>query len=329
MLRRVSALIQKELLQLMRDRRTLVLLLVGAGAELMLFAAAVHTDIQHIGMVVADQSLSAASRSYLNAFVESDAFDIVAATSDEAGVMQAIDSGQASLGLVIPPDFAARIERRDASVLMLVDGSSAFTSQSAYRSAGTISQKFGATLTAQQTSPLTADVQILYNPDLQDVWFVTPAFIALIFQAVAMNLTSMSVARERESGTIEALLVTPIRPIELMLGKTIPNLAVVFVMAFEMLLVSTLVLGVPFRGNLLVFLAVCLITAGCGLSLGLVISTLVQTRISQCSSPRWSTSRRCSSVACSFRRTRCRGCSARWAISSRRRTSSRLRGACF
>jgi ABC-2 type transport system permease protein len=252
----VFALIEKEFIQLARDRRTVVVLIVAGGLELLLFAAAVHTDITHIPMVVADQSLSPASRAYLDAYVQSQAFDIVVTVSDESGVRQAIDSGQASLGLLIPPDFARHVEAGDASVLMLVDGSSAFTSQSAYRAASAISEQYGARLIAQQTSsPVVAQTQILYNPDLRDTWFVTPAFMALIFQAVAMNLTALSIARERERGTIEALLVTPIRPIELMLGKTIPNLVIVFVMAFEMFIVATVVPGVPFRGNLLVFLA--------------------------------------------------------------------------
>src|SRR5579862_7887591 len=168
-LRRTFALIEKEFLQLLRDRRTVTILLIGGAVELLLFAAAVHTDIKHIPMVVADQSLSEQSRAYLNAFVESESFDIVAAAGDEAGVRQSIDAGQAGIGLVIPPDFASRVDQHDATVLLLVDGSSAYTSQSAYRAALTISEQYGASLVAQNAGPLTAHMQILYNPDLVDV----------------------------------------------------------------------------------------------------------------------------------------------------------------
>jgi ABC-2 type transport system permease protein len=123
MLRRIWAITQKELIQVLRDRATLILLLFMPLLQLVLFSTAIHTDIKHIPMVVADQSLSAESRSYLNALVDSDYFDVVAAVSGQADAMKAIDGGQASLGLVIPPDFATRVTLRQATVLMLVDGS--------------------------------------------------------------------------------------------------------------------------------------------------------------------------------------------------------------
>ena len=107
----------------------------------------------------------------------------------------------------------------------MVDGSSSFTSQSAYRAADTISQQYAAGLAQRSgSSPLTAHIQILYNPDLKDAWFFTPAMVAMMLFAVSESLTSQAIVRERERGTIEALLVTPIRPFELMLAKMIPSL---------------------------------------------------------------------------------------------------------
>jgi drug efflux transport system permease protein len=276
--RRLWALIQKEFIQIARDRRTLLLLIVGTVAELLLFAAAVHTNIAHVPMAVADQSLSSASRQYLNAFVSSDQFRVAISAANEAELRRAIEGGQASIGLLIPPDFANRLAAGSATVLMLVDGSSSFTAQSAYRSASAISQQYAVSLTPLAAPSLTTHTGVLYNPDMQDLWFITPAFIAILFQAVAMNLTSLAVVRERERGTIEALLVTPVRPVELMLAKTIPNVLIVVFDALLLWLVATLALGVPFRGNPVVFLVLSLITAGCGLALGLLISTVVQTQ---------------------------------------------------
>jgi len=276
--RRLWALIQKEFIQLTRDRRTLIALMVAPSLELILFGAAIHTDVKHIPMVVADQSMSPASRAYLNAFVDSESFDIVSAVSGPAEVVRAIDGGQANIGMVIPPDFADQAGRREARVLMLVDGSTSFTAQSAYNTANATSQLYAVSLTGQRSSPLTAHIQILYNPDLKDLWFITPAFIAFLLQSLTMNLTSLAIAREREAGTIEAILVTPIRPIELMLAKTIPSLLVTFGSGFILFVVSILVLGVPFRGNLLLFLGLSLIAVGCGLGLGLAVSTAVQTQ---------------------------------------------------
>ncbi len=278
MWRRLEALVQKEFIQLVRDRRTLIGLMIGPALELLLFAAAIHTNVRHIPMVVADQSLSVASRSYLHAFVDSEDFDIVSTVSSQADVVRAIDSGQASLGMVIPPDFATRVQQGDAQVLMLVDGSSSFTSQSAFRAADAISQQYAISLTRQPTSPLTPHLQILYNPDVKDTWFIMPAFLGFLLYAIAQNLTSLMIVRERERGTIEALLVTPVRPLELMLAKMIPSLVVSFASALVLLAVGTLVLGVPFRGSLLLFMALALIGVGCGLGLGLVISSAVQTQ---------------------------------------------------
>jgi len=278
MSRRLSALIQKEFIQLIRDRRTLIALLIGPALELLLFAAAIHTDVRHIPMVVADQSMSAASRSYLKAFTGTQSFDIAATVSNQADVMRGIDSGQASVGMVIPADFAAQIGRAQAKVLMLVDGSTSFTSQSALNAANAISQQYAVSLIPQQSSPLTAHLQILYNPDLKDSWFITPAFIAMLLYALAEALTSLAIVRERERGTIEALLVTPVRPFELMVAKTIPSLMVTFVSGILLLAVGTLILGVPFRGNLLLLLVLSLIGAGCGLGLGLMISSTAQTQ---------------------------------------------------
>ena len=120
---------------MLRDARSIPLVIIGCTGELILFAFAVHTNVGHIPIVVVDQSMSAASRSYVEAFVESGSFDLEAMAANQADAMRAIDSGQASIGIVIPPDFASQVLLRNATVLMLVDGSSAFTSQSAYRSA--------------------------------------------------------------------------------------------------------------------------------------------------------------------------------------------------
>src|SRR5271157_4024489 len=119
MLRRILAITQKEFIQLWRFPVVLIGLIVGPALELILFAVAINTNVQHIPMVVADQSLSDASRSYLTAFTDSGSFDIVAAVPDQAGVVQAIDSGQASIGIVIPADFARQVVQKDAQVLLL------------------------------------------------------------------------------------------------------------------------------------------------------------------------------------------------------------------
>jgi len=279
MLRRTWAVTQKEFIQLWRFPLVLVGLIVGPGLELILLAVAIHTNVQNIPMVVADQSLSAASQDYLNAFTDSGDFDIVATVPDQASVARAIDSGQASIGIVIPQDFATQVEQKDANVLMLVDGSDSFVAQSAYNSAAAISQQYAIGLTDQPLSPLNADIQILYNPNLETLWFIVPGFGAFLLWGIALKLTAFSVVREREMGTIEALLVTPLRPIELMVAKMIPNLALaVFDLALTFS-VGMLIFGVPFRGSILLFAALASLFAAGSLGLGLAISSVSQSQV--------------------------------------------------
>ncbi len=279
MLRRIWAITQKELIQVLRDRPTLTLLMLMPLLQLSLFATAIHTDIKHIPMVVADQSVSSASRSYLNAMVHSNYFDIVATVSGQADVIKAIDSGQASLGILVPPDFAAKVKLRQANVLMLVDGSDSFTTNSAYNMANAISQSYAISLIQRPVTPLNLDIRILYNPDVRDIWFLIPGMIAMLLQALTLSLTALAVVREREVGTIEALLVTPIRPVELMLGKTIPNLLIAFANMTTILLAGIFIFGVPFLGNVVLFMALCTLFAFSGLGLGLAISVASQSQM--------------------------------------------------
>ena len=279
MWRRVWAITQKEFIQFIRNRLVLPALVIGPVLELILFAVAIRTDVKHVSMVVADLSLSTASRAYLNAFTDSGSFDIVARASGQAGVLRAIDSGQASLGIVIPPDFAARAAAGAATVLIAVDGSDAFVTQSAASSAGAISQQYALSRTRQPAGALNPHFRVLYNPDLQDLWFIVPGFGAFLLYGIALKLTAFAIVREREVGTIEALLVTPIRPIELMLAKTAPNLCVAILNAATVLPIGILMFGVPFRGSLLLFAALSILFACSGLGLGLLISAISQNQL--------------------------------------------------
>jgi len=279
MLRRIWAITQKEFIQLLRFPIVLIGLTVGVALELILFAVAIHSNVNHIPMVVSDQSLSEASRLYLNAFTDSENFDIVSMVPDQASVIRAIDSGQAGIGLVIPVDFATRVQQQDANVLMVVDGSDYFTTQSAYSNAVAISQQYAISLTRQQLSPLDAHIQILYNPDLEDLWFIVPGFGAFLLYGIALKLTAFAIVREREAGTIEALLVTPIRPMELMIAKMIPNLCVAILNLVGTFAIGMFIFGVPFRGSLLLFAALASLFAVGSLGLGLAISAVSQSQV--------------------------------------------------
>ncbi len=286
MLQRILAIVQKEFFQTLRDRTTLVIMLTMPLLQLILFGYAIHMNVSHIPTVVADQSLDDASRSYIDAMVNSGYFDVVSTAADQNAAIQAIDAGRASAGIVIPPDYAEAVQRGDAQVLVLVDGSDLFTSQSAYSAANVIGASYATNVVMNQvdragqagggaTLPsLVADLRILYNPDIKDLWFLIPGMAAMLLQTQTIVLTAAAVVREREVGTIEQILVTPIRPIELMLGKIVPFLAIAMLNTLTVIGLGVFLFGVPFQGSFWLFIGLAFVYVFSGLGLGLLISTV-------------------------------------------------------
>jgi len=288
---RISAIIQKETIQILRDWRTLVLLLGLPLIELFLFAYAVDLTVYHIPTAVADMSLDAQSRAFIDALAVSTYFDIEMYVADEARIIQAIDQGQVKAGVVIPPNLASNIERNAAQVLLILDGSDSFTVQSGYSAAVAIAQAHATDLMVEQISrmgtglglslsessemlPITTSTRVLYNPDLDDMTFVVPGLAAMLLQTLATGQAAIGIVRERELGTLEQLLITPIRPIELVVGKMIPKITLTFIDMLVIILLGVSWFGVPFKGNPWLFAWLALLFIIAGLGLGLLISTV-------------------------------------------------------
>jgi ABC-2 type transport system permease protein len=229
---RIWAVTQKGFIQLFRDRRTLAMMLALPSS-----ASALRLRHRHERGSCPHHrrrpEQDAESRAYLEAVAASGFFDIVGYVSSPEEVAQAIDRGDVIAGIFIPPDFAAHLKRGDAQVSFLVDGSDVITAQSAYASAGVIAQNYGGKLQLQKMERLGAALQT--QPSMRASASSTiqldqhlvhhPGMCAMILQTRAC-LTTTTLVLEREAGTIEQLLVTHIRPVELMLGKIIPNLII-------------------------------------------------------------------------------------------------------
>ena len=288
MFQRIFAIIQKEFSQTLRDRATLGIILSLPLLQLIIFGYAINTNVTHIPTVVADQSLDHASQAYLDDMVNSGTFDIIATTLDQAGAVQAIDAGQARVAIVIPPDFASHVERGDAQVLILVDGSDLFTSQSANAAAAIIGQEHaiqivyneiaraGTQASGKALPALDALVRVLYNPDMKDLWFLIPGMAAMLLQTQSLALTAAAVVKEREVGTIEQILVTPIRPLELMIGKIVPYVIIALLNMLTVIAIGVYWFGVPFQGNFWLFIGLSSMYVFSGLGLGLLISSVSQ-----------------------------------------------------
>lgn len=288
MFQRIFAIIQKEFSQTLRDRATLAIMLSMPLLQLILFGYAINTNVRHIPTVVADQSLDHASQAYINDMVNSGYFDIVQSASDQVGAVQAIDAGTAKAGIVIPPDFAEHVLRGDAQVLVLVDGSDLFTSQSANAFATIIGQEYAVKVVTDQVSKagilaegsvlpaLNALIRVLYNPDMKDLWFIIPGMAAMLLQTQSLMLTAAAVVREREVGTIEQILVTPIRPIELMVGKVVPYVIIAMLNMLTVIGIGVFWFHVPFQGSFWLFIVLSLLYVFSGLGLGLLVSSISQ-----------------------------------------------------
>jgi ABC-2 type transport system permease protein len=211
--------------------------------------------------------------------------------ADEKDVIQAIDRGQVKAGVVIPPGLAGNIARNEAQVLLILDGSDSFTVQSGYSAAVKIAQAHATDLMIEQISrtgaglglsasessdmlPISTSTRVLYNPDLDDMTFVVPGLAAMLLQTLATGQAAIGIVRERELGTMEQLLVTPIRPIELVVGKMIPRILLTFVDMLIIILLGIFWFGVPFNGNPWLFAWLALLFIIAGLGLGLLISTV-------------------------------------------------------
>lgn len=290
---RLWALFIKELTQILRDRRTLVLFFLLPLIELFLFAYAISLTVTHLPTAVVDQSLSLDSRNFMRALVNSGNFELTVMLQNEDQVLQAIDSGAVKAGVVIPHDFSGQVLRGKASVLMLLDGSDSFSVVSGYNAALSIAQRYSLDLAAElvQTGsspqafnpqvaglPISTVTRVLYNPDITDLVFILPGLIALIMQIIVVTHSALSIVRERESGTLEQLLSTPARPFEVVIGKLVPGMLVAILDMAVILAIGVYWFHVPFHGSLLTLAGLAIIFIISGMGLGLVISAIARTQ---------------------------------------------------
>jgi ABC-2 type transport system permease protein len=292
-LQRLGVLIRKEATQLLRDRRLLLFILGLPIMQLILYGYAAHLTVYHLPLAVADQSRDGKSRAFVQALVNSQYFDTTLQLQSQAEVIQAIDRGEVKAGLIIPPDFASATDRGTASVLMVLDGSDTASVQSGYGAAALIAQDYALQLTARNvarsgvnsnvstrvsTLPIAASTRILYNPALIDIWFILPGLVGLILQTLAITQAALIVVRERELGTIEQILITPTRPLELMVSKIIPLLILCVIAMGSVVGIGVFWFGVPFQGSLFLYFGLALLFIASSLGLGLLLSARATTQ---------------------------------------------------
>ena len=285
---RLASIIRKEFIQITRDKRTLVIILIIPILQLFLLGYSATSDVRNVPLAVFDQSHSPEARALLDAYRAADYFRIAFAVGSEEELRVLIETGQARAGLIIPPDYAQRLAEGSAQVAFILDGSEPSVASTALSAAILVGQSHATQILSERLArsgqnfrlqpPVEVRTTVWYNPDLISAYFMIPGVIGMILFAITSILTATAIVRERERGTIEQLIVTPIRPWELVVGKILPYAILAFVDTLEVLAIGHWWFGVPIRGDLGLILALSGLLLLSGLGIGLFASTIANTQ---------------------------------------------------
>jgi ABC-2 type transport system permease protein len=289
----ILSVAKKELVQTLRDRKMLFILLVAPVLQVVLFGFAVNLDLSAQPLAVADADATRASREIVRALAGSDGFALAVRARDEAAAGRALASGEASIALVVPRGYERRLSQGRAELALYVDGSD---SNTAVRAGQEATQILGALAIRDQRAALAAalastgraadagipeldaEPRVFFNPQLRSAIFLVPGVLALVLLVITTMLTAMGLTREKEMGTLEQIMVTPIRPVELMLGKTLPFAALGLLDLGVALSVSVVVFHLPVHGSLAAVYGATILYLMTTLGLGLFISTVSATQ---------------------------------------------------
>ncbi len=290
--RRVGAVARKEFLHVVRDPRSLLMALATPVFLLALFGFALTLDVDNVPLAVWDQSNTPRSRELVGRFDGSRYFSLGMNVDNYRDLVRAIDSGQAMMGLVVPSDFAEKIEAgRDAPVQLIVDGSDSNTATIAIGYAGVVAEIYALDLTVEQNQrrggpslniPLDVRPRVWFNEELESRNFIIPGLIAVIMMVIAAMLTSLTVAREWEHGTMEQLISTPVKPGELILGKLAPYFVIGMCDVLLAVLMAEFVFHVPLRGNVALLFGMSAVFLVGALAMGMTVSIVTRSQLLSC-----------------------------------------------
>jgi ABC-2 type transport system permease protein len=285
MITRPLTIAWKELVQLRRDRLTAGMVILLPLMQLLLFGYAINTDVRNIPTVIHDQDVSAASRDLVASLEATGFYEVVGHVRGTDEIERAMRSGQARVALVIPVRYASDLRRgRPAHLQLVVDGSDPQVVASATNTAAALVAARSAELTVARLGvrggapALSIEPHTLFNPELRTAVFVVPGLVGVILTMTMVMFTAMAIARERERGTLEQLIVSPVGRVELVLGKILPYVGIGYVQMTIILLAGGWIFQVPFAGSLALLYGVSFLFIAANLALGLFFSTLARTQ---------------------------------------------------
>ena len=289
-LKRVFTVTKKEFIHIRRDKASMILALVAPVMMLLLFGFAVSTDVTDVRLAVCDQSNTMESRELIRSYENSSYFKVYTMIDNPQNAEKIIGAGQVKAVLLIPPDFAKGLRRgQKEEVQILVDGSDPSVARTAANYAVMISNSYSIKVSSVKLMNAAADLNknsgvdaramIMYNPTLESSKFNVPGVVGLILQNITVILTAFAMVREREKGTIEQLIMTPVSSLELIIGKLIPY---VFIGIYDyaiVLILSYVLFGVAIKGSILLLTLLGIIFLIGALAMGMLISTFAKTQL--------------------------------------------------
>jgi ABC-2 type transport system permease protein len=287
---RLKQMLIKELIQVVRDKRTRFILIGPPIIQMLIFGYAANYEIRNVATVVVDRDNSQQSRELISRFTSSPYFNVQRQTADSSVAQQLIEQGKATVAIELDAGFAAKLRKGEtAPVQVIVDATNSNTALIASGYVSQIALQFAqqsqqgriysiAPQLIEQIPSVVLEQRPWYNPDLSSRWFFVPGVIGTLTTLLVITLTSFAVVREREIGTLEQIMVTPIRPAEFILGKTLPFFLIGLFDALLIGAVGTFWFQIPFRGNLFVLLTGTVLFLICMLGVALLISTVSATQ---------------------------------------------------
>ena len=281
--RPIWPMLRKEFIQMGRDRLTLAMMILIPALQLVLFGYAIQTEVRHLPTVVLDQSQSPESRRLVQTMINTGNFDLAGSVSGRDEMTAMIERGAARAGIVIPPEFQRDLKRgRTATAQIVVDAADPLASSAAISGAGLASAARTRALAEGRTGGRFGSIDVrvrpLYNPGLRSSTYIVPGIIGVLLSMTMVVIAAIAIVREKERGTLEQLVVTPISKTSLMLGKIVPFLLVGIVQITVILMLGRLLFDIPVRGNLVDLYLVAFPFIVASLAVGLFISTLVSTQ---------------------------------------------------
>ncbi len=273
---RIKPVTKKEFRQIRRDKRTLGMLLFIPGFLLIMYGYALNFDVKHLALAILDQEKSQQSRDFIERFLVTEYFDLKRIVASDREIDRLMGEGAVQAAIVIPPDFSrSLLDGRQTAIQVIINGEETFIAGTAAGYVSAIAQGYSPSIMIQ---PLDLHPRIWFNPELKSARFLVPGLMAFVLMITVVISTAFSVVRERERGSIEQLMVSPLQPVELIVGKTIPYVLISLVSAHLVLAFGRLFFSVSVKGNYGYLLAGMILFLVGGLGVGLLISTIARSQ---------------------------------------------------